>query len=133
MAELKPLQDLQYRATLNSNSFFIVEGVLEEDMASDAFSYEDTYAVYSDTIDLADYSEAEIEEAVSAYYPSLEVMRESMRDVDQLTFNGILAECLFDNGLTQEKCHGFFTYDTAVDLISNMVEEFNREDELELD
>ncbi len=75
----------QYQLSMGNKTFHMVDMMLLPD---------DSYRVYSGTVDLSDYSEEAIQEIVSLYYDSYDHLKSLCKNDDEA--DGILAECIFE-------------------------------------
>ena len=64
--------------------------------AENACDESDNYIVVADTIDMKEYTEEDIEDAICGFYPSIKAMEENyempVKELDQ-----VIAECAFEN------------------------------------
>ena len=115
--------DLQWCKSLGERKYKFIHALWIDTCPTDP---ENDYVVCSSLIDLNEYSDDEIELAVSSYYDSYDDMlkkysttRENAHELDS-----IVAECIFEEECyTDGHSHGTFTKENAVKYIENWIKE----------
>lgn len=115
--------DLQWCKPLGERRYEFIQVLWIDTCPNDP---ENDHVVCSGLIDLNDYSDDEIESAVSSYYESYDDMLEKYNTTRENAheLDSIVAECIFEEECyTDCHSHGSFGKDKAVEYVEKWIEE----------
>lgn len=107
---------MQYCKKNNERSFNFIEMVWL-DVSKDDMHSDKEYTVKSAWIDLNDYSEHDMECAISGYYKNLQEVRETYHEEAKQ----IIAECIFEQMYGDCTTHGMMSKELAEEFIYNYI------------
>lgn len=114
---------MQYCRSLGNRRYEFVQVIWLDTCGNDkrAKNDSDNYVVVTDSIDMNDYDEEDIEMAICGYYQNIKEMEESY-GLPLGELDDIVAECFFENMSFITDCHSdIVSWNDAEDIIQDFI------------
>lgn len=118
---------MQYCRSLGDRKYEFVQAIWldtcgDDQRAKNAKDDSDNYIVVTDSIDMNEYSNEDIEMAICSYYESIEEM-ENLYDLNIRELDSLVAECAFENICFVTDLHNdIVSWDDAEDIIQHFID-----------